>query len=181
MSADAKTAYTAGFCLALFLTTSPSSFGADEDGVGTAEFDAQAFAALPVEKPYAFHKALSNNGWRARRDPDSRPTPDEMVITENGWSLLIKSGASQPLRQAADDLRDYLETAMHTHVSRQDEASLTNWAKSGHVIVAGASRDLPGCGNVLTATKDYQIIVTSDRIVVCGYDDLGAMYGLYNL
>jgi hypothetical protein len=47
--------------------------------------------------------------------------------------------------------------------------------------VAGARDDLPGCGLSLTGTKDYEIIVKPERVVICGYDELGAMYGLYNL
>ena len=49
------------------------------------------------------------------------------------------------------------------------------------MIAAGSRSDFPGCGAALTGTKDYQIVVHPERVVVCGYDELGAMYGLYNL
>ena len=39
---------------------------------------------------------------------------------------------------------------------------------------------LPGCGTTLKASKDYEIVATPERLVVCGYDERGAMYGLYN-
>jgi hypothetical protein len=165
----------------LFLAALPVSFGADGPGISASEFHAQAFAALPVEKAYAFHKALSAGGWQVRRDPLAKPIPGEMAIPEDGWVILVKSGASEPLRMAADDLRDYFETAMHAHVNRESQASLAGWEKRDGTIVAATRRELPGCGNSLTGSKDYQILVTPKHIVVCGYDELGAMYGLYNL
>src|SRR5579859_6961140 len=100
----------AGLWLVLFFVTLPM-FGSEESGVSASQFDAQAFAALPAEKPYAFLKALSEDGWQLRRDPDAKPRPDEMALTGNGWAIIIKSGASEPLLQAADDLREYLGTA----------------------------------------------------------------------
>src|SRR5579872_1657739 len=93
----------------LFLAALGVSFGAQVAGVSSSEFDDQAFAALPIEQSYAFHKALSNGARQARRDPAAKPTAEEMAIPEDGWDILIKSGASEPLRQAAEDLRDYLE------------------------------------------------------------------------
>jgi len=145
------------------------------------DFDSQAFAALPVEKSYAFHKALSEGGWQVRRHPDAKPTSAEMAIPENGWVISIKSDASEPLRRAAEDLREYLDIGMRTRVLKETATSLTNWAERKRAIVAGTRQDLPGCGTSLTASKDYQIKVTPDQIVVCGYDELGAMHGLYNL
>jgi hypothetical protein len=40
---------------------------------------------------------------------------------------------------------------------------------------------MPGCGATLRGPKDYQITAAPDRVTVCGYDEPGAMYGLYNL
>jgi hypothetical protein len=157
------------------------SFGGDPPRVSQAQFDAKAFAELPVEKSYAFHRALSEGGWQQRRDPETKPDPGEIAIPENGWVILLKAGASEPLRVAADDLRDYLETAMSTHVARDSATSLENWKSRQSLIVAGARSDLPGCGGSLKGSKDYQIVVTSQRIVVCGHDELGAMYGVYHL
>lgn len=146
-----------------------------------ANFHSEAFAALPVESSYAFHKALAEGGWQLRRDPKARPSGAEMAIPENGWSILIRSGASEPLRRAAAELRRYLSIAMRTQVLEETAPSIADWALRKKVILAGTRQDLPGCGTSLTGSKDYQIKVTPDRIVVCGYDELGAMHGLYNL
>lgn len=153
----------------------------DQAAAPLTDFDSRAFAALPLEKPYAFINDLSEGGWQLRRDPEARPTSTEMTIPENGWATLIKSNASEPLRLAAEDLRGYLELAMRTRVTELTEPSLAAWATRKKVIVAGTREDLPGCGTLLAKSKDYQILVSPERIVVCGYDELGAMFGLYNL
>ena len=40
---------------------------------------------------------------------------------------------------------------------------------------------MPGCGARLKATKDLEIVTSGNAIAVCGFDDYGAMCGLYNL
>lgn len=47
--------------------------------------------------------------------------------------------------------------------------------------MAAPRNELPGCGAGLRGKKDYQIIVTPDRVIACGFDERGAVYGLYNL
>src|SRR5262249_47483525 len=138
-------------------------------------------ATLPIERSYAFHRALSAGAPQLRRDPQTRPAPTEMAIPEHGWAIVIKSGASEPLRRAAEDLRLYLEISMQTNTMQEPEPSLTVWASRRKAIVAGARQDLPGCGASLSGSKDYEMKVNADQIVVCGYDELGAMHGLYNL
>jgi hypothetical protein len=170
-----------GLGLVLFSTALLSSCGAGKHVISPSQFDAQAFAALPVEKSYAFHKALSENTWQSRRDPKAQPTATEMAIPESGWVVLIKAGASEPLRQAAEDLRAFLDLGMHTRVTVETASSLADGAKRQGVIVAGTRQELPGCGTSLTGSKDYQIIVTAKNVAICGYDELGAMYGLYHL
>src|SRR6478672_5845493 len=74
-----------------------------------AEFAQTAYAALPVEEPYAFHKALSD--WREplRRDPAARPSASESQIPPQGWRLLTRAGAGLVLQTASEEFRDYLE------------------------------------------------------------------------
>ena len=59
--------------------------------------------------------------------------------------------------------------------------SLEDWSTLASVIVAGTREQLPGCGAGLQSKKDYRIIASSQRIVVCGFDERGTMHGLYNL
>ena len=48
-------------------------------------------------------------------------------------------------------------------------------------IVAGTRDQLSGCSSGLAARKDYQIVTIPSRVTVCGFDERGAMYGLYSL
>ena len=148
---------------------------------GLSEFDSQAFAALPIEKPYDFAKALSEGFEWPRRDPSARPTPLEMALPTDAWTLLTPSNAGMVLRQAAEELRKYLGKAMHTRVTVQTRDSLADWKGLKGTILAGTRESLPGCGAQLKGSKDYQITASPERIVVCGFDEPGTMYGLYNL
>jgi hypothetical protein len=148
-----------------------------------AEFDRQAFAALPTEPPYTFARELTEGVDRelGRRDAAAKPGVEEMAIASRGWSLVIRSGASSPLREAAQALRAYLAKSMQVELAVREESSLAEASAGKQVIVAGTRDDLPGCGGELKAAKDYRITVSPERVVVCGYDEAGAMYGLYNL
>jgi len=59
--------------------------------------------------------------------------------------------------------------------------SLSEWKTLERAIVAGSREALPASGDDLKAPKDYRLPVPPGRIVVCGFDERGAMYGLYNL
>ena len=149
--------------------------------VTAAEFAAKALAALPVEERYAFAKRLSEWQEPVRRDPAARPSADEMAVPAQGWRLLVRADAGPVLKQAAEDFREYLEGAMQVRVAMEAPASLDDWSGAQRAILAGAREQLPGCGAGLTGAKDYRIVAGPERIVVCGYDERGAMYGLYNL
>src|SRR5258708_17030524 len=166
-------------CVLVFAVT--SALRAQETRVPAAEFAAQAYASLPVEETFAFHKALSE--WREppRRMPAARPGPREMTIAEQGWGLVVPSGSGPVLQHAAEEFREYLERAMQVPVALRTTDSLANWASLKNSIVAGPRDKMPGCGSALRGKKDYQIIVTPERVAVCGFDERGAMYGLYNL
>ena len=59
--------------------------------------------------------------------------------------------------------------------------SLADWQALQQCIIVGTREDLPGCGTTLKGPKDYEIAVTDKLVVVCGYDERGAAFGLYNL
>lgn len=136
---------------------------------------------MPIERRYDFANVLREGGEWPACDPTARPAPSEMAIPRGGWSLLIPSRAGIVLRQAAEEFRTYLEKAMHTRVAIQSRESLADWKVLKGVIVAGTLRDLAGCGAQLSRPKDYQLIASPQSIVVCGFDEPGAMNGLYNL
>ncbi len=149
--------------------------------VSTRAFEAKALPALPVEESYDFLRQHSEGLPPRPRDPLVKAGPDEMEIGGAGWTIRIRADASLPLRTAAEELQRYLRTAMRVQTSIDRAASIDSWQNQPKVIVAGARPAMPGCGERLEAKKDYQIIAARDRVAICGFDDRGAMYGLYNL
>ena len=146
-----------------------------------AEFATKALPVLPIEQPHDFRKALENWTEPLRRNPRARPAASEMVLPAQGWTISIPAQAGPVLRQAAEDFREYLDRAMLVHAALDAKSSLENWQTMTQAILAGTREQIPGCGAELRGRKDYQLMVTPGRIVVCGFDERGAMYGLYNL
>src|SRR5260370_41085822 len=141
------------FCVLVFAV--PCAPRAQETRVTAAEFAAQAYASLPVEETYAFHKALSE--WREppRRMPAARPGPREMTIEEQGWGLVVPSGSGPVLQHAAEEFREYLERSMQVRVALRTTDSLANWASLKNAIVAGPPGKMAGGGSAVGGKKGY--------------------------
>jgi hypothetical protein len=148
--------------------------------VSSKQFEAQALPALDVEEPYDFLRQHTEGLPPRPRDPGAHPLADEIEIG-TGWSIEIPADAVPPLVTASEELQRYLKDAMHVQVAVKRASQLADWHNRQQVIVAAARDKLPGCGAQLKAAKDYQIVVSGNAIAVCGFDDRGAMYGLYNL
>jgi hypothetical protein len=158
----------------------PLAWGADKS-ISAAEFAARALPALPIEQPHAFREAITAWTEPVRRDPAAKLAASEMQIPPSGWSIVVAAAAGPVLRHAAEDFRDYLDKAMGVRVGLSPASSIENWQAQARVIVAGVRDQMPGCGTALRGRKDYQIVVAPERIAVCGFDERGALYGLYNL
>lgn len=152
-----------------FIDSPPGSFNAEVE-------------KLPEENPYDYHKQLSEapvHTWRRNRE--SLPSPDEMAIADKGWRLIWKQSNSLILQGAVKDVADYLQVSMGVLIAIESIGSLHRLEKLHSCIIVGTRDQLPGYGTTLKGPKDYEIVVTNNRIVVCGYDESGAMFGLYNL
>jgi hypothetical protein len=150
--------------------------------VTAAAFAREVERVLPLEAPYAYHKRLAEDPVHvARRDPEAVLQAGEMAIPERGWRLLWDRGSSPVLEHAVRDFQDYLAVSMQVQVEGAGLDSLADWAGQGRAIVVGTREQLPGCGATLRRAKDYEIVVTPERLLVCGYDERGALFGLYHL
>ncbi|HOW73518.1 MAG TPA: hypothetical protein PKY77_23195, partial [Phycisphaerae bacterium] len=148
--------------------------------VSSKQFEATVLPLLDVEESYDFLRQHTEGLPPRPRDPHTHPRADEIEIGA-GWSIEIPADASPPLVTASEELQRYLKDAMQTQVVVNRPARLGDWRNRRQVIVAAARDKLPGCGDQLKAAKDYQIMVAGNTVAVCGFDDRGAMYGLYNL
>ena len=149
-------------------------------------YPASSFAAevqrLPEEKIYDYHKHLSTAPVHVkRRDNDAVKENNEMQLTDTGWKISWIKGSGAVLDNAVEDFTDYLSVSQNVKVDAEPVSSLNNWKRLKQTIVAGTREQMPGCGQELKGPKDYEIQVTPNSIVVCGYDERGAMFGLYNI
>jgi hypothetical protein len=166
-------------------TIALSSCKRDVYGVNDGKYSTAAFARvverLPLEEPYDYHRHLSTSPVHiVRRDPEAHPNDGEMSLPDKGWKLIWNPESSDIIQNAVHDFQDYLEISQKVKVDIEGR-SLDDWQGCSHSIVVGTREQLPGCGLALKSEKDYEIVATPERIVVCGYDDRGAMFGLYNL
>ncbi len=168
-----------GFFLSFLLAA--GTLSAASDDVSAAAFAARALPALPVEEPYAFQKVLAERVEPLRRDPSARPGPEELAIPAQGWTLVLAAEAGPLLRQAAVEFRGRVADGMRVKLEIRSAGSLEGWAGLSRSIVAGTRAQMPGCGAGLRGPKDYHIRVSGETVAVCGFDERGAMYGLYNL
>ncbi|WP_372934718.1 hypothetical protein [Mariniphaga sediminis] len=137
---------------------------------------------LPAEELYDYHKRLSAGPVHVwRRDLETQREKSEMSVPDKGWTITWATGSSVIMENAVRDFCDYLDKSHRVQVEREAKDSLRDWKRYRRRIVAGTKEQLPGCGKTLKKTKDYEIQVTPDSIVVCGYDERGTMFGLYNL
>ena len=149
--------------------------------VTAGDFARKAYAALPVEESYTFHKTLSEWQEPLRRDPAATPEPSELAIPAQGWHILIPADAGEILKTAAAEFREYLDRSMKTRVTVETSSSIKDWQSARNAIVAGTGAQMPDCGTSLKAKKDYRIVASKERIAICGFDERGAMFGIYDL
>ena len=158
-----------------------NTYGANEGKYSTGAF-AREVEQLPMEEPYDYHKRLSTSPVHiVRRDKAAQPKEAEMSLPVKGWKLVCSPGSSVIIRNAVLDFQDYLEKSQDVKVQIEERNSLDGWHDFNQSIVVGTIAQLPGCGLTLKGPKDYEIVATPEQITVCGYDERGAMYGLYNL
>lgn len=149
---------------------------------GTEAFAREIERVLPSQEPYDYHRQLTESPVHTlRRDKDARLQPGEVMLPDKGWRLVWNVRSSALLRDAVHDFADYLNASMGVRVEVEAAASLETWKELRQVIVAGTREQMPGCGSALRGGKDYELVAGPELIVVCGYDERGTMYGLYNL
>ncbi|NLO02859.1 MAG: twin-arginine translocation signal domain-containing protein [Bacteroidales bacterium] len=153
---------------------------------GGFSYEGSPFAAeverLPVEEIYDYHKYLSTapvHIWR--RDKYAEKDKNEMSLPDKGWKINYLAGSGVIIENAVDDFRDYLNRSQGITIEKEAKGYIRDWKKYKNCIVVGTKEQLQGCGEELKSPKDYEIRVTPRQILVCGFDERGAMFGLYNL
>jgi hypothetical protein len=150
--------------------------------VTTEVFAREVARVLPEEKPYAYHERLSKGPVHVlRRSTDARKQSHEMALSDGGWKIIWNQRSSPVLQGAVRDFQDYIDKSMGVRVTVEGRDSLKGWQDLRQSVVVGTRAQMPECGTALKGPKDYEIVVAPERVTVCGYDERGAMFGLYNL
>jgi hypothetical protein len=150
--------------------------------VTTETFSREVERLLPEERPYEYHKRLSAGPvHRPARDSNAHPKAGELTLPGQGWKLIWNRRSSPMLQNAVRDFQDYLSVSMQVRIEADGRESLEKAQDLRQCILVGTRDQLPGCGTTLKGPKDYEITATPEHLTVCGYDERGAMYGLYNL
>ncbi|NPV08539.1 MAG: hypothetical protein HPY83_11345, partial [Anaerolineae bacterium] len=134
-----------------------------------------------TERHFEFRRRISVVHKPDRGDAAARPGPDETVV-DDGWAIVVPEAASEMLLTAAKDLQDYFFTSMGVSLVLRRTASPAEVAQSGDRLILLATKDdLPQMGADLTVPRSFRLVVSPDRVVVCGHEDRGAGQGSYHL
>jgi len=150
--------------------------------MSSEEFMKAAVAVLPEEASYDYHKYLATGPVHETGSVhEAEPVTGELALAGDQWKLRYAADAGAVVQFAASDLQDFLNVSMGLSIELERSTSLVDWAAQTQVIVAGTPDQLPGLGSELRGSKDYEILISPERIVVCGYDAQGILFGLMNL
>jgi hypothetical protein len=146
------------------------------------DFTKEVLNILPTENPYDYHKKLSEGPvHEPRRNFTAVPRNGEMSLSQNDWKLVWNTGSSCVLQNAVQDFQDYMDKSMGVRIEVDGRDSIERWQNLSQSIIVGTCDQMPECGISLKGPKDYEIVVSHERVIICGYDERGAMYGLYNV
>ena len=160
---------------------------ANAQEVSAGEFMENATRILPTEERYAYHRSFDSGSiHQPRRDSSIRPNANETAV-DNSWSILTHPNCGPLAAFGVADTQEYFRESMRIDGIGLSNIPFANWKTSTKTIVVGTpelfqaiGKD-PSLGQELKGPRDYEIRVSNDRIVVCGYDDAGVMQGLFNL
>lgn len=130
-----------------------------------------------MEHAYDFRRAMLQIHKPDLRNLDVAPSENEFVLNENSC-LCLPVDAGRVLRRAALDMQDYLSTSMGVPVCIRTYENLTE-TYTGDIVYTLSERHPIELGEG-NASRGYRIDCT-DRVVITGYDECGAMQGSFLL
>lgn len=156
--------------------------GSSFETVSTDDFAREVERVLPLEKSFGHHKRIRETPVHnvLLRDPAARPLAHEFSL-EKDVTVYYRSEPTGLVEQGVNDFKAYMATAMGLEIRTEARDTLGNLKSSETAVLVGTREQLPGFGTTLKSPKSYEIVKSKKGLVVCGYDALGVMQGLFNL
>ena len=108
------------------------------------------------------------------------PRSNEFELTD-AWSLFYPSNDAGLVSAAVADFQKFLTSGMGVKARAQPVSSLESTKTSSKSVLVGTRRDLPWVTEVPSQSEAFLVKVSSDQILVCGFDERGVMRALQYL
>jgi hypothetical protein len=141
----------------------------------------KAISKQPSESLRDFQNSF-HLGFPRLEQLKGRPaSSNELVIDAHGWSLLLHNNADLSLLHAADIFIRDMSLRMGVTLTLKRGGKPEIDGASEKTIRVGDRQTLPACAIGLESSKDYRLQVHGKIVDICGFDNLGAVHGIYNL
>ena len=108
------------------------------------------------------------------------PRSSEFELTA-AWSLFYPSNDAGLVSAAVADFQRFLTVGMGVKADAQPVSSLEPAKTSSKSVLVGTRRDLPWVTEVPSQSEAFLVKVSSEQILVCGFDERGVMRALQYL
>jgi len=125
-----------------------------------------------MQKDYDFRQELMQ--WH-RPGLRCAYTPGADELSMENITIVVSKDSGEVLLTAAQDFQDYLFTSMNC------TAALSRGKAYGVTLTVGTYAQLGKVWDYAEVPASYEIVVETDSVTVCGYDERGCAQGLYKL
>lgn len=137
---------------------------------------------LPEDQPYGHHHRIENEPiHRLLRDPEQIPNEQEFSLAEGNWQLYYPVGSGDLITTAANDFQAFLKQSMNVSITLKQVDSFQKLKSKEPLIILGTREHFPQYGNRIKGPKGYAVIREKRQLLVIGYDEPGALQGVFYL
>lgn len=131
-----------------------------------------------MERNYDFRKEMLQFHRPGLRRGNDLPKINELQI-DDGFSIVYLACSGEVLETAAKDLQDYLRISMDVSVALCPVAAVPAELKG--CILIGTKEQLQSKWEHEEIPASYEITVSENAVIVCGFDARGCAQGIYRL
>jgi hypothetical protein len=163
------------------LATETSATNPRPAGIDTHVFAKEVERVLPLDQPYGHHKRITEGPLHTlSRDAELSPTNEEFVL-DSTWKIGYPSEQNTLLVNAASDLQMFLKGSMLLDVQTEQIDNPASVKNKANRILIGTTAHFPQYKNLIKSAKGYALIKEKQQLIVCGYEEVGALQGVFYL